>query len=76
MVSPSVVLLIFPCFIGISAFSGPWSPDSPFVLFNPQDGPFYARKTQHFKWKMSASNAGKNAKRTHGSIFYKTEKKR
>ena len=54
---PSVILLDFPCFIGISAVFGLWKPNSPFVLVDPQNGPFYTPKTLRFKGEMPKSDA-------------------
>ena len=59
--------------VGISAIYGS-CPNSPFVLFDPHHGPFYAPKTSHFEGKMSkfAKNEKKkktweNAKRTNAT---------
>ena len=48
-----MILLDFPCFIGILAVSGFWKPNSPFVIVDPQNGPFYAPETLRLKGEMS-----------------------
>ena len=44
VVRPISVLLHFPCFVGVSAVLGLGTPNSPFVFFEPQNGPFYTPK--------------------------------
>ena len=67
---PIVVLLVFPCFVGISAVDGS-CPSSPFVPFDPHHGPFHTPNTlkmSNFETK-NTIKPGKKAKRTNGSIF-------
>ena len=48
--------LFYPCFaLVLQAFGclGSWNPNSSFVLFNLQDGPFYTPKPLRFKVNMS-----------------------
>ena len=61
---------VFPCFVGISAVYGS-CPNSPFVLFDPHHGPFYAPKTSRFKGEMSkfAKNATKLGKTPKGQML-------
>ena len=56
VVRPLVVLLVFPCFVGISAVYGS-RPNSPFVLSDPHDGPCYTPKTLRFKGMISNFDA-------------------
>ena len=48
-----MVLLVFHYFTGISALVGFRNPDSPFVFFDPHDGPIHPPETLGFKGKMS-----------------------
>ena len=48
---PLVVFLYLPLFVGASAAFGPWSPNPPFVRFDPQNGRFEPSKTLSFKEK-------------------------
>ena len=48
-------------------FMGPGTPNSPFVLFDPQNGAFYTPKNNFDATK--AIKLGKKHQRTNGSIF-------
>ena len=60
---PSVILLDFPCFIGISAVLGFWMQSSPFVLVHLQNGPVRTPKSLRFKGEMSNFDAKTTIKR-------------
>ena len=44
---------LFPCFVCLLAVLGLGPPNSPFVLFDSQNGPFYTPKTLRLKSKIS-----------------------
>ena len=53
MMRPVVVLLDFPYFLGILAVFWALEPKFTIVLFDPQNGPFYAPKTIRSKERVS-----------------------
>ena len=68
MMRPVVVLLGFPLFCRHFAVFESWSPNSPFSLFDPQNGPSALQK--HYKSDVNSTmKLGENTRRTNGSIF-------